>query len=124
MLKGDKIQEYDKVIKHIKVRRDNAFAHTASKYFNNPNKIYEHYPISLSDIDNLMLLITDILRTHHSYLFNSDIDLEVKSTGNVDNVLINNRAFKRVWRDRRIINCGIKPYRYKLDDYKNDNEFE
>ena len=70
-----------------------------------------------------MLLITDILRTHHSFLLNSDIDLEIKSLGNVDNILINNRAFRRVWKDKRIIECGIKPFQYKLDDYLNGNEY-
>ena len=118
-----KIQEQEKIITSIKKRRDTVFAHTDSKYFNNPNIVYEHFPISLSDVDNLMLLITDILRTHHSFLLNSDIDLEIKSLGNVDNILINNRAFRRVWKDKRIIECGIKPFQYKLDDYLNGNEY-
>jgi len=119
----EEIEKHCEIISNINSRRDKAFAHTDKQYFNNQSKFYAQFPIKLADIENLMNTISEILRTQHSYLLNSDIDLEVKSTGNVDRILINNRAFNRVSRDKNLIKLGIKPFEYGLDDYSNDNEF-
>lgn len=59
------INSHKELISKIKTRRDKALAHSDSTFFNNDKLIYEKYPISLDDIDNLMETIDEILNAHH-----------------------------------------------------------
>lgn len=104
------------IIDRIKNHRDKALAHSDTAYFNNPNALYEHYPLSTNDIDSLMDTVSEILREHHSCLFEADVHLEVVSGHNVDTVLRYTRAWHRARRDRDLINLGFTPRIYTQDD--------
>jgi len=68
------------------------------------------------DIENVIEVVTEILRMQYVYLFESDLDIQVHATSNVDTVFSHSRAFKRVWFDKRAE--SLYPYLYKLDDYE------
>lgn len=104
------------IIKNIKGRRDTSLAHSDAKFFNNPNDIYIKYPLSDDNIDELIELATEILRTQHLYLMDSDLDIQVHATSNIDTILWHIRAFNRVWHDKRA--KDLFPYIYKVDDYE------
>ncbi|MBK7103700.1 MAG: hypothetical protein IPH62_00235 [Ignavibacteriae bacterium] len=104
------------IIERIKGRRDKALAHSDAKYFNDPNDLYIKFPLSNEEINDLLITITEILRIQYVYLFESDLEIKVYATSNIDTVLLNTRAFKRVWSDKRA--KLLYPYLYKLDDYE------
>jgi AbiU2 len=107
------------VIDRIKAHRDKAIAHFDSAYFNNP-KALNKYPLTYSDIDRLMDVVSEILRKHHSCLSKADLRMEILSTRNVDLVLNYARAFQRARKDRALIKKGFKPVAYLRDEYEGD----
>jgi len=110
------INSKNNIIKNIKGRRDTSLAHSDAKFFNNPDDTYIKYPLSNENIDELIDLATEILRTQHLYLMDSDLDIQVYATSNIDTILWHMRAFNRVWHDKRA--KDLYPYIYKLDDYE------
>ena len=89
-------------------------------YFDEPKALHRDYPLSDDDIDDLMEVVSNILRTHHSCLFEADMRMEIVSVHNVDTVLQYARAFMRVRRDFNLIEQGFSPGVYIRDDYKEE----
>ena len=114
----NRLDAQQNVIDRIKARRDKAIAHLDSAYFNNLKALDKHYPLTYSDIDRLMDVVSDILRKHHSCLFKADLRMEILSTRNVDLVLNYARAFQRARKDRALIKKGFKPVAYMRDEYE------
>lgn len=110
------ISSKNDIIKNVKGRRDTSLTHSDAKFFNNPDDSYVKYPLSEENLDELINLSTEILRTQHLYLMDSDIDIQVYATSNIDTILWHTRAFNRVWFDKRA--TELHPGLYKLDDYE------
>jgi hypothetical protein len=110
------INSKNDLINNVKGRRDTYLTHSDAKFFNNPDDTYVKYPLSDENINEMIALATDILRTQHLYLMDSDIDIQVHATSNIDTVLLHTRAFNRVWFDKRA--AELQPRLYKLDDYE------
>jgi len=106
----------DDIIKNVIGRRDTSLAHSDAKFFNNPDDTYVKYPLSDENIDELIDLSTEILRTQHLYLMDADLDIQVYATSNIDTILWHTRGFNRVWFDKRA--TELNPGLYKLDDYE------
>jgi len=104
------------IIDNIKGRRDSSLAHSDAKYFNNPDDIYVKYPLSNENIEEIIELTTEILRMQHVYLLDSDLDIQVHATSNIDTILWHTRGFNRVWFDKRA--SDLHPMLYKLDDFE------
>lgn len=104
------------LIKRVIGRRDKALAHSDARYFNKPEDLYVKFPLSIKDIDDLIEALTRILKEQYNYLIGGDLDINVYATTNVDTILLNTRAFRRVWFDKRAI--SLFPYLYKLDDFE------
>jgi len=104
------------IIENIKGRRDTSLAHSDANFFNNPDDTYIKYPLSDENINELIDLSTEILRTQHLYLMDSDLDIQVYATSNIDTILWHTRGFNRVWFDKRA--SELHPGLYKLDDYE------
>ena len=109
-------QSKSDVIARIKGYRDKVIAHSDKEYFIDPLVILKAYHLTNIEIDELLSAVTRILRFHHTYMFDSDIDLRVHSSSNVDSILVYVRAYDRIWHDKKLNN--IKKYVYKLDDYQ------
>lgn len=110
------IEEKKDIIKNIKSRRDTSLVHSDARYFNNPDDIYVNFPLSTDELQSVIETARHILRMQHVYLFESDLDIQVLATSNIDTILWHSRAFKRVWFDKRA--TSLYPYLYKLDDYE------
>ena len=115
------LQDKIEVIEIIKTRRDKAIAHLDKAYFDEPKALDKDYPLSDDDIDDLMKVVSSILRKHYSCLFEADMRMEVMSIHNVDTVLKYARAFMRARRDFNLIEKGFKPVLYMRDDYKEES---
>ena len=100
----------------VKGRRDKALAHSDARYFNKPEDLYVKFPLSIKDVDDLIETFTKILKVQYNYLIGGDLDINIYATTNVDTILLNTRAFKRVWFDKRA--ASLFPYLYKLDDFE------
>jgi len=113
------INKHSTIIQNLKGRRDTVIAHTDRTFFNNPRKMLNKFPLSDIDIDSLLETIKKILHDQHSFLFHADMSMEVKALTDVESILRNVRAFRRVWKDRRITHdCKIRVFEYLKDDYK------
>ena len=110
------INSKSEIISNIKGRRDTSLAHSDAQFFNNPDDTYVKHPLSDENIEDLIELSTDILRTQHLYLMDSDLDIQVHTTSNIDTILWHIRGFNRVWFDKRA--TELHPGLYKLDDYE------
>jgi hypothetical protein len=104
------------LINRVKRRRDNALTHSDARYFNKPEDLYAKFPLSIKDINDLIETISNILKEQYLYLIGGDLDINVFATTNVDTILLNTRAFKRVWHDKRA--KSLFPYLYKLDNFE------
>jgi len=105
------------VIDRIKAHRNKAIAHFDSAYFNDLKALDKRYPLTYADINRLMDVVSDILRKHHSCLFNADPRVEILSTENTNKVLSYARAFQRARKDRALIRKGFMPVAYMQDEY-------
>lgn len=104
------------IIDNIKSRRDTTLTHSDAKFFNNPEDTYIKYPLSDENIESVIELSTEILRMQHVYLLDSDLDIQVYATSNIDTILWHTRGFYRVFHDERA--RPLYPGLYKLDDYE------
>ena len=105
-------------ISRIKGRRDKATAHLDKEYFDDPQALSRDYPLTDNDLDDLIELVGSILRKHHSWLFGSDIVMEVRSVHTIDAVLEYTRAFMRARQDFDFIKMGFRPALYLRKDYE------
>jgi AbiU2 len=106
------------IIENIKERRDKSLAHSDAKYFNKPENIYIKFPLSNNDIETIIEVATEILRMQNIYLFESDLDIQVHATSNVDTILTNTRGFNRLWFDKRA--TDLLPGLYRVDDFEEE----
>ncbi len=117
----DQLDAQKTVIDRVKAQRDRALTHSDSAYFNNPQELYKHYPLSTNDIDDLMDTVSEILRQQHLFLLGGDIlEMEVKSVHNVDIILRYVRGFSRARKDKELIKKGFKPFLYTHDDQERE----
>lgn len=112
------LQARQDVIARIRTHRDKEIVHLDKEYFNNPQALDENYPLNADDIDDLMEVVSRILREHCSYLFEASMSMEVGSVQNVDTVLQYARAWMRVRKDYNLIDKGFKPVEYTREDYR------
>ncbi len=106
------------VIDRIKARRDKALVHLDKKYFDETDSIQTDYPLSNDEIDDIMHLVSCILRKHYNCLLERDItSFEVSSLRNVGHLLKCARAWMRARRDSHLIDKGLRPIDYERDDY-------
>lgn len=106
------------IIENIKKRRDKSLAHSDTKYFNKPEDIYIKFPLSNNDIITIIEVTTEILRMQNVYLFESDLDIQVHATSNIDTILSHTRGFNRLWFDDRA--TDLLPGLYKVDNYEEE----
>ena len=104
------------VIAKIKGFRDKVIAHSDKKYFNNPHAVLNKYHMDNAEIDELLSVITKVLKFHYGCLLKSNVDIKVHSSSDMNSVLVYVRAFDRVWHNKYLNN--IKKYAFKLDDYE------
>ena len=112
------LQARQNIIDRIKAHRDKAIVHMDKEYFNDPQAFDTKYSLSAGDIDDLMEVVSCILRKHYSCLFQASMSMEVGSVQNVDRVLQYARAWMRVRRDYNLIDKGFKPVEYMREDYR------
>ena len=112
------LQARQDVIDRIKERRDKAIVHLDKKYFNDSQALDTNYPLNADDIDDLMEVVSCILRKHYSCLFKGNMSMEVGSVQDIDTVLQYARAWMRVRRDFNLIEKGFKPVEYEQDNYR------
>lgn len=112
------LQNQQDTIDRIKSRRDKGIAHLDKKYFDDTNAIESDFPIGDHEIDDLMELVSCILRMHYNCLFEADVTLEVQSVNNVETLLRYARAWMRARRDFSLINIGFSPIVFERDDYE------
>lgn len=110
------ISAKNNIIENIKGRRDTSLTHSDARFFNNPEDVYVKYPLSDENIEEVLELVTEILRMQHVYLMDSDLDIQVHATSNIDTILWHIRGFRRVWFDKRA--SDLNPGLYKLDDFE------
>lgn len=103
------------LISRIKGRRDKAIAHLDKKYFDDPESLGMDYPVRIEEVDLLIDQVSEILREHHVLLLQSDLRMEIVSSGHVDNVLRYARAHQRARTDRNLIDKGYRPVDYERD---------
>ena len=106
------LDSFDDLINRIKSWRDKFIAHFDKSFFDTPKAIYEKYPITNSEIDELIECVAQILHEHYSYLFHADSRMEILSETNVDSILRYVQAFQKVWKDKKLINNGFRPASY------------
>ena len=109
------------VINRIKAHRDKAIAHLDKRYFDDPKTLNRDYPLDDGDIDDIMEVVSSILRKHYSCLFETDMCMEILSIYNVDEVLKYVRAFQRARSDRTLIKKGFMPVVYERDNYSGES---
>ena len=115
----DLIKKHSTTIHNLKGRRDKVIAHSDRTFFNDPRKMLDRFPLTDIDIDSLLGSIKKILHDHYLLLFHADMSMEVSATTDVESILRNARAFRRVWKDKRITrDCKIRVADYLQDDYK------
>lgn len=112
------LQGRQNVIDRIKAHRNKAIVHMDKKYFNDSQALDTNYPLNADDINDLMEVVSCILRKHYSCLFKASMSMEVGSVQNVDTVLQYARAWMRSRRDSNLIKKGFKPVEYMREDYR------
>jgi hypothetical protein len=106
------LDSFDDLISRIKSWRDKFIVHFDKSFFDTTKAIYEKYPITNSEIDELIKCIAQILHEHYLYLFRVDSRMEILSDMNVDSILRYVQAFQKVWKDKKLINKGFRPASY------------
>lgn len=106
------LDSYSELIKKIKSWRDKFIAHLDNTFFDNPSAIYEKYPITNSEIGELIECVAGILHEHYLYLFHADSRMEIRSETNVDSLLRYVQAFQKVRTDKTLIRNGFRPADY------------
>lgn len=112
------------LVDRLKSRRDKAIAHLDKSYFDGRKSIGADFPVSSAEIDDLISVISDILREHHSYVFESSLTMEISSARTVDQILRYARAWKRARSDKELIKEGFRPVDYIRDVYPSEEAYE
>ena len=111
----EQISRNDDLLKRIKGLRDKVIVHADTIYHDDPLSVLKEYHIDETELDELLELLSEILRFHHCYLFDSDLEIKVHSASDLNSILVNVRAFDRIWHNKHLNN--LKKYVFKLDDY-------
>lgn len=117
------INEFKDLINNLYSLRDKNFAHSDKQYFDDPNKIDIDFPVSWDELNELFDCIANILREHYSLIFDSDMDMHLRSAYDIDSVLRSSRAFERVWKNKKLNELRLKKFIFKRDDYDPDDIF-
>ena len=112
---NNKLLDIESTIIILQTRRDKYIAHSDKKYFDNPEKLIKDFPLSKDDISNLIDTINNILHKHYSLLFQTDIDMSIHSSSNVDSILQYVFAFDKMWHDKELIKTGFRFIDYLID---------
>jgi len=112
-----KLEHHENLIGRIKAWRDKSITHLDKTYFDDPSAIGRDYPIDNDEIVQLIEVVSKILKQHYSYLFQTDLRMEILSEMNVDVILNYARAFQRVRKDNALIDRGFRPVEYMKEDY-------
>lgn len=119
----DELDSHSSTVKNLNKLRDQGFAHSDKKYFENPKQLNIDYEVTWSEFNNLFQTINKIIREHHNSIFGTDISLELVTTGHVDNVLKHTRASKRLHKNEKLREMRLKIYSFFIDDYDPDDIF-
>jgi len=112
------IKKHSATIQSLKGRRDTVIAHTDRTFFNDPRKMFDKFPLTDLEIDSLIDSLKEIFHDQNSLLIHTDMSMEVSAVTDVESVLRNVRAFRRVWKDKRITReCKIRVADYLEDKY-------
>jgi hypothetical protein len=106
------LNSFNDLINRIKSWRDKFIAHFDKTFFDTPSAIYEKFPITNSEIDELIECVARILHEHYLYLFHADSRMEILSEMNVDSILRYVQAFQKVRTDKMLRNKGFRPANY------------
>ena len=114
------LAQVNEIIEKLQNRRDKFVAHADRKYFADSEKLVKDFPISSADISSVIDTIDNILHEHYNLFFQTDIDINIHSSSNVDSVLSSVYAFNKIWRDKDLIEKGFRPVEYlpKEDETK------
>lgn len=105
------------LILDMKSLRDKGFAHADKEYFENPEKLETDFLITWDDFNFIYSLMSNIVKKHYALLFNADMDMHLTAHGSIKNILIQTRAFQRVWNNKTLIDMSIRIGAFKSDDY-------
>lgn len=114
------LESHSDEINKIKSLRDKLIAHFDKPYFENPGLALENYPVTPSEIGELIETASKIMKKHYSYLFNADLRIETIVSGNVDHVLFSALAFQQIRKDQDLIKSGFKPSKYEVSPFIKD----
>lgn len=117
------INAFEELIENLHSLRDKNFAHSDKQYFDDPDKINLDFPVSWNELTELFDCVANILREHHSLIFDSDMDMHLHSAYDINSVLKSSRAFKRVWNNKKLSEIGLNKKVFNKDDYDPDDIF-
>lgn len=103
--------------------RDKGFAHADKKYFKNPQKLESDFLVVWNDFYNIYALMSNIVKEHYGLLFNSDMSMNLTSSGSLNNLLNHTRAFQRIRTNKTLTDLGMKFHVFKSDDYNSEDIF-
>lgn len=116
------IRQFNGVKDNLQNLRNNLIAHSKEDYFLDKNKVSKDFPVSWTDLNELLDLIKSIVRTHYSLITDSDIDMSrIHSAQNSRMYLTRLRAMERFWKNDNIQN--IRKTSFFSDDYDPDDIF-
>jgi len=106
------LDSFNDLINRIKSWRDKFIAHFDKSCFDKPLAIYEKYPITNSEIEELIECVARILHDHYLYLFYADSRMEILSETNVDSILRYVQAFQKIRKDKTLRDTGFRATNY------------
>lgn len=116
------LSKFETVKDNIQNLRNNLIAHSDKEYYLNKHQVSREFPVSWSDINNLLDLIKSIIRKHYSLLTDADIDMSrIHSSRNAKIYLTRLRAMERFWKNDNINN--IRKYAFFSDEYNPNDIF-
>lgn len=112
-----KLKGLQSVVDAALARRDKHIAHWDRKYFTDPDKFQEDFPLDSREVELLIDTLAEILAHHHARIKRSGIEMNIHSGRRVDVVLNHVRAAQRMWKDGRLLAAaGVRIADYFEDD--------
>jgi hypothetical protein len=103
------------LLSNLKIQRDRFYAHHDPKYFDNPYKLNEDAPLTLSDLSRLTELAKDILHSHHGGLLNVERLMRIVNANDVSFVIKSIQRYEKMVKDPEVFVIIVK-----RDDLLND----
>lgn len=117
------LSKHNNTIQTLLKLRNKAYAHNDPRYFINRKSAEESFPMNFDELESLYVSVAEILRKHHSMIFESDMDMELHALGRVTEVIKRLRAFRRFRENKKLIELGIKNHVFLNDDYDAEDIF-